>query len=424
MKILHFVNHSFPSKVDGYSIRTRFLVEAQRAAGHQPIVVTRPECPHDPGYTLGVVEHIGNIAHFHYVGADSSAVWACKQVPVARRYVRDRIARRYYRDVVLRCLPCDLFHVHMQPATLRLLNSSRRQYQIPCVYEVRGVWEDSAVACGAWKQECRGYRKTRQVSTRAAEEADWVITISEGLRREFIRRGIPADKITVVPNGVDTAAFAPLPRDQHLAEKTGVTGKTVFGYVSSIRELEGIDYLIRAMPEILKAVPSSVCLIVGDGEDKPRLESLVRELGLQDKVIFTGTVPHADVREYYSIIDVFVVPRPNQRVNNLVTPLKPLEAMAMERALLVSGVGGLTELVSDGHTGLVFAPEDAHDLASKAILLAHDEHLRLALGRQARRFVVQERDWSIVVRKYEEMSSFLKAARPSSRREGHVLTPH
>jgi glycosyltransferase involved in cell wall biosynthesis len=98
--------------------------------------------------------------------------------------------------------------------------------------------------------------------------------------------------------------------------------------------------------------------------------------------------------------------------------------MAMERALLVSGVGGLTELVSDGHTGLVFAPEDAHDLASKAILLAHDEHLRLALGRQARRFVVQERDWSIVVRKYEEMSSLLKAAKPPSRRVGHVLTPH
>ena len=395
-------------QVDGYSIRTKFLVEAQHALGHRPVVVTGPESPVGYGSTVGAVEDIEGIEHFHYVDRNSAVVRACKQVPIVRRYLRHGVAWRYYRHVMRQYLPCDLFHVHMRPATVRLLRPMRRRYQIPLAYEVRGVWEDSAVACGELKPESSRYREMRQESTLAAKQADWVITISEGLRQEFVRRGIASDKITVVPNGVDTAAFTPTARDQQLAEKLGVSGKTVFGYISSIRELEGIEYLIRAMPEVLQTTPNSACLIVGDGEDKSRLESMARDLGLQDRVIFTGKVPHTDIKAYYSIIDVFVVPRPNQRVNHLVTPLKPLEAMAMEKALLVSGVGGLTELVHDGQTGLVFKPEDIHDLASKATLLAHNEHLRLELGRQARRFVVQERDWSTVVQKYEEMADFVR----------------
>ena len=400
-------------QVDGYSIRTKFLVEAQHALGHRPVVVTGPESPVGYGSTVGAVEDIEGIEHFHYVDRNSAVVRACKQVPIVRRYLRHGVAWRYYRHVMRQYLPCDLFHVHMRPATVRLLRPMRRRYQIPLAYEVRGVWEDSAVACGELKPESSRYREMRQESTLAAKQADWVITISEGLRQEFVRRGIASDKITVVPNGVDTAAFTPTARDQQLAEKLGVSGKTVFGYISSIRELEGIEYLIRAMPEVLQTTPNSACLIVGDGEDKSRLESMARDLGLQDRVIFTGKVPHTDIKAYYSIIDVFVVPRPNQRVNHLVTPLKPLEAMAMEKALLVSGVGGLTELVHDGQTGLVFKPEDIHDLASKATLLAHNEHLRLELGRQARRFVVQERDWSTVVQKYEEMADFVRARRGS-----------
>jgi len=304
----------------------------------------------------------------------------------------------------------------MAPATVRLLRSMRPRGQAPpIVYEIRGVWEDSAVAIGTLEPGSRRYRRNQEESTRAAIEADRVVTISEGLRREFVRRGIPADKITVVPNGVDTSTFTPLPRDRELAEKTGVGGKTVFGYISSIRALEGIEFLIRAMPEVLQAVPNSACLVVGDGEHRATLEALANDLGLAGKVIFTGRVPHDDIRRYYSIIDVFVVPRPSQRVNELVTPLKPLEAMAMERAVLVSGVGGLRELVEDGRTGLVFAPENPRDLARKAILLAGDESLRLELGQRARRFVVQEREWSRVVRRYEELWSDRAAPRRGAR---------
>jgi PEP-CTERM/exosortase A-associated glycosyltransferase len=404
MRIVHFVRHSVPLQSDGYSLRTRAIVQSQQRWGDSPAVVTSPEFAHEHrGQTLAALDKVDGIAHFHCTDHESAIRRLATRLPLVRRYLRHARAARYYRRVVQQCLPCDLFHVHMQPATVRHLMPLSRHYRIPLIYEVRGVWEDSMVACRQMQAGSKEYSDAKRESTRAAERAAWVITISEGLRRDFVARGIPGHRITVVPNGVDTAAFTPVAPDPKLAEALGVSGKTVYGCISSIRELEGLEYLIQAMPHVLEAMPNSACLIVGDGDDRPRLESVAKALGLQQKVIFAGRVPHADIRAYYSIIDVFVIPRPNRRVNQLVTPLKPLEAMAMEKALLVSGVGGLTEIVQDGDTGLVFKPEDVHDLANKAILLAKDQSQRRRLAQQARRYAVRERDWSTVIKKYQEV---------------------
>lgn len=422
MRILHFVRHSFPLKSDGYSLRTRAIVQSQQKGGDIPAVVTSPEFAREHGQSVAAVEKIEGVAHFHCTDRESAVRRVTTRLPLVRRYLRHLRAAKYYAGVVQRCLPCDLFHVHMQPEIVRHVISLRRRCGIPFIYEVRGVWEDSLVACSKMQASSKEYRAAQREATRAAEHADWVITISEGLRRDFIERGLPADRITVVPNGVDTSAFTPVARDRKLAAALGVSGKTVYGYISSIRELEGIQYLIQAMPRVLAAAPNSVCLIVGDGDDRARLESLVRPLGLQHKVIFTGRVPHADIRSYYSIIDVFVVPRPNRRVNQLVTPLKPLEAMAMEKALLVSGVGGLTEIVQDGDTGLVFEPENTDDLAQKAILLAKDESLRRRLGQQARRGAVRERDWNTVIQKYQEVARFLSPTKVQQNPIGNWTT--
>jgi glycosyltransferase involved in cell wall biosynthesis len=213
---------------------------------------------------------------------------------------------------------------------------------------------------------------------------------------------VSADKISVVPNGVDTSVFVPREPDAKLAARLGLTGKMVFGYISTIRRLEGVEYLVKAMPEIVKSIPNAGCLIVGDGDYAPQLRALVNQLGLQNKVILTGRVHHEEILAYYSLIDVFVVPRPNFRVNNLVTPLKPLEAMSMAKPLLVSGVGGLTELVQDGQTGLIFKPEDIGDLAAKATALGQSSELRERLGEEARRYVVRECDWTSVIGVYQE----------------------
>lgn len=398
MRTLHLVHHALPL-ADGYAIRTRYLLQAQRQAGSEPIVVTRPGFADTHAPSASFCDVIEGVPQYHFIDDEYPLVRLAKQLPRGLEFARRRSSAAYYRRVAQKSLPFHCLHLHMQPDQFRYVSPLRKAYGVPLIYEVRGVWEDSAVACGELEPSSKQYRDLHETSTRAAMGADRVIAISEGLRKDFIARGIPSDKITVVPNGVDSTFFQPAPRDQDIVGKLGLHGKTVLGYISSIRKLEGLEHLIRAMPEILGAVPDCVCLIVGDGEDRPRLQSLTESLGLQGKVILTGRVPHAQILGYYSVIDIFVVPRSNQRVNNIVTPLKPLEAMSMEKALLVSDVGGLTELVNDGETGLVFEPENPSDLARKAILLATTEALRKELGDRARRRVVQELDWRVVARK-------------------------
>ena len=167
-----------------------------------------------------------------------------------------------------------------------------------------------------------------------------MVTLSEAMKADVVGRGLDADRVVVVPNAVDVDLFAPRPRDTALAAELGIKdGEVVLGYVSTFAGYEGIRYLIEA-GSILKRRGHRVrVLLVGDGDERPALEAEARRLHIDDgTVIFTGRVPHADIQAAYSVIDVFVVPRTADRVSQMVTPLKPYEAMAMERAVVVSGV--------------------------------------------------------------------------------------
>ena len=400
MKAMHFVAHSLP-RADGYSIRTQYLAQGQQNLGLEPVVVTRPGFADGCPEALSFRENVDGIPHFHFDSAEYPFFRLARKFSRARAGLERLYANDYYERVVKESAPCDLFHVHMQPGQVRHILPLSRSHNVPLIYEVRGVWEDTQVACGQLDAESAGYLKQQRAATAAADSADRLITISDGLRQDFIKRGIPSDKISVVPNGVDTSRFVPVARDTNLATRLGIKNQTVLGYISSIRQLEGLEYLVRAMPHILKSEDNCICLIVGDGEYSRVLKAVAEKLGLHEKIIFTGRVPHSEILAYYSLIDIFVVPRTKARVNNLVTPLKPLEAMSMAKALLVSGVGGLTELVTDQKTGLVFKPEDAEDLAAQALRLVRNPDLRRKLGDHARSYTVGERDWTRIVAHYQ-----------------------
>ena len=216
MKVLHFVNHSFPV-VDGYSIRTRYVALSQRKLGIDPVIVTRPgfadQCP----TKLGFRESVDNIPHFHFIDAEYPFLRSTHAFQKTRKYFEHRYAMKYYRRVVAECAPCSVFHVHMLPdIVLRLLPLSDL-LDIPLIYEIRGVWEDTQVACGQLSVGSRRYERRRHASTQAANAADAVVTVSKGLRQDFISRGVAAEKISVVPNGVDTSSFVPRNRDAPLA---------------------------------------------------------------------------------------------------------------------------------------------------------------------------------------------------------------
>jgi glycosyltransferase involved in cell wall biosynthesis len=234
--------------------------------------------------------------------------------------------------------------------------------------------------------------------------SDRVVTLSEGMRDELVARGVPPAKIAIVPNAVDVDLFVPVERDVALAADLGIAAdEVVLGYISSLTHYEGVSYLLEAIARLAADGHPVRGLIVGDGPEYAALVAHAARLGLADRVLFTGRVPHEDVLRYYGLIDIFVIPRTADRVSQLVTPLKPLEAMATGRVVVVSGVDALREMVVAGETGLVFEPEDAGDLAAVVAPLIADEARRATLGRAARAWVCAHRTWEQNGRRYRDL---------------------
>ncbi|HAK91771.1 MAG TPA: glycosyltransferase WbuB, partial [Massilia timonae] len=241
--------------------------------------------------------------------------------------------------------------------------------------------------------------------------ADAVTTICEGLRRDIVARGIPADKITVIPNAVDIDKFAVGGvADQDLKTKLGLQGARLIGFIGSFYAYEGLDILLRAVPALTAERPDLRVLLVGGGPEDARLRQLARDLNIVDKVVFTGRVPHEQVQMYYDLLDVLVYPRLSMRLTDLVTPLKPLEAMAQGRVLAASDVGGHQELIVDGKTGVLFKADDPQALAVKVGGLIDAQAEWPALRAAGREFVESERNWKASVGRYKSIYGRLTGA--------------
>ncbi len=279
-----------------------------------------------------------------------------------------------------------------------------RKLGIPVVYEIRAFWEDAAVDHGSTKEGSLRYRLTRALETWAVKHADAVTVICEGLRSDLAARGILPGKITVIPNAVDIDKFAVGGKpDAELKMKLGLGASRVLGFIGSFYAYEGLDLLIAALPAILKQMPDVKVLLVGGGPQDAVLKQQVMALDLKDRVIFTGRVPHGEVNRYYDLIDVLVYARHPMRLTELVTPLKPLEAMAQGRLMVASDVGGHKELIQDGKTGVLFRAGHAGDLASKVVALLKYEQGWDSMKRNGRQFVESERNWPASVARYRSV---------------------
>jgi PEP-CTERM/exosortase A-associated glycosyltransferase len=255
------------------------------------------------------------------------------------------------------------------------------------------------------------YRLSRALETYALRSADAVTTICEGLRQEIIGRGIPEERVTVIPNAVDIDAFsfgkAP---DEPLRTKLRLAGNRVVGFVGSFYAYEGLDLLLEAMPRILAERPEARALLVGGGPQEGRLKDMARRLGVADKIIFAGRVPHSEVHRYYSLIDVLAYPRRSMRLTELVTPLKPLEAMAQGHLLVASDVGGHRELIRDGETGTLFRAGCSDALGDAVLRLLRQSSDWDTRRLRARQFVESERNWRRSVERYRGVYANLRQA--------------
>ena len=311
----------------------------------------------------------------------------------------------------------DVLHAHSPVlGALAGLRVARR-HNLPLVYEIRAFWEDAAVANGTGTDGSMRFRATKAIETWAAQRADAVAVICDGLRGDLVARGIDPAKIMVAPNGVDMAMFGkPPPRDAGLAASLGLNGGDVVGYVGSFYDYEGIDDLIAAMPALMAARPEAHLLLVGGGPMEAALRAQAHGSSAAGRIHFVGRVLHEEVERYYSLIDVLAYPRKKMRLTDLVTPLKPLEAMAQGKLVAASNVGGHRELIENGVTGTLFAADDP---AAIALALAGMLADRSGWGERrtvARAFVERDRNWSSNISRYETVYRKLVARRSRQQR--------
>lgn len=394
IRILHVLDHSIPLH-SGYTFRTRSILQAQRARGWQTFHITSPK----QGASSAARETVDGLEFYRTPPASGPLA----RLPVLNQVaVINALAARLL-EVAKEVKP-DVLHAHSPALNAVAALRVGRKLGIPVVYEIRAFWEDAAVDHGTSKEWGLRYRLTRAMETWALQRVDAATTICEGLRSEIIGRGIPAKKIEVIPNAVDIGDFAVGgARDEALAQQLGMDGKTVLGFIGSFYAYEGLDILLNALPAMLAQRPEIRVLLVGGGPQDAALRAQARALGVEDKVVFTGRVPHSEVQRYYNLVDVLCYPRHKMRLTDLVTPLKPLEAMAQGRLMVASDVGGHKELIDDGRTGVLFAAGDAAALSKQVLALLEAPQKWQEFRQSGRRFVEEERNWTASVARYRNV---------------------
>jgi len=391
MRILHVLDHSIPLH-SGYTFRTLSILREQRALGWETFHLTSPK--HTAGFATEEV-----VEGWHFYRTPGAAVSGSRIPGMAELDLMRDLESRL--QMVADQVRPHILHAHSP--VLNAIPALRvgKRLGIPVVYEVRAFWEDAAVDHGTTTEGSLRYRLTRRLETHALRRANHVFTICEGLRREIVERGIPPDKVTVIPNAVDIESFEVGGRaDAELQARLGLQGCTVVGFIGSFYAYEGLDLLLDALPQLLQQRPDVRLLLVGGGPQEAMLKAQAQRLGVVDKVVFTGRVPHNDVKRYYDLIDVLAYPRHSMRLTELVTPLKPLEAMAQGRLLVASDVGGHRELVRDGETGVLFKSGDAAALANALLGLLANRAQWTLLRNAGRSFVEANRNWAASVAGY------------------------
>ncbi|NOS87259.1 MAG: glycosyltransferase, exosortase A system-associated [Methylococcaceae bacterium] len=392
MKILHILDHSIPLH-SGYTFRTKAILEQQQQLGWETFQVTSPK------HTLpsDAVETVDQLTFYR----SQQPQGLLSKLPILNQWaIVCALAKRL--DEIIPEIKPDILHAHSPALNGMAALKAAKKYNIPLVYECRAFWEDAAVDHGTATEGGVRYKLTHALETYVFKKANAITTICEGLRADIAGRGIAPEKITVIPNAVDIGHFAyGQSPNQGLRTLLNLQNKVVLGFIGSFYAYEGLPLLLDALPAIVEQQPDTRLLLVGGGPQEALIKQKTKDLGLESVVIFTGRIPHEQVQDYYNQVDIFVYPRLSMRLTDLVTPLKPLEAMAQGRLVVASDVGGHKELITHQQNGYLFKANDAQDLARTVLTLLNQrqqwEQLRLA----GRRFVEQTRNWPTSVGFYK-----------------------
>jgi glycosyltransferase involved in cell wall biosynthesis len=403
-RVLHLVTDALPTTSAGYTIRTHEIAVAQRAAGLDPHVATGCGYPVTQGRLDGRRLVLLDGVPYHRL-----LPWL---MPGRSDPKTADLGLKLAAGLTSRIRPAVL-HAASNFANARLALALRERYGLPVVYEVRGFWEDTWLSRQPDAERLASselYQQNRDTETRCMLTADLVVTLGEAMREEIVARGVGAEKILIVPNAVSAEFLRPLPDATGLRAALGIDpDEYVVGVVSSLVPHEGIGTLLQATA-ILRArgVPTRA-LIVGDGPERAALHRQAADIGLAGAAVFTGRVPAAKVRQFHALLDIFVVPRTSDRVCQLVTPLKPVEAMASGLCVVTSQVKALTEIVKHEVTGAQTIPQDPVSLADCLERLLYSPDIRRKLGDNAREWAARDRTWAHNAARYRDAYARLGA---------------
>ena len=387
-RVLHILDHSLPLH-SGYTFRTRAILKAQQAMGFEVRGITGlrhtgegPDCEEADGIL------------FHRTRGDPGSL------PALREWREIGLLAEAIERLCAEWRP-DVLHAHSPALCGEAGLRVARRLGLPLVYEIRAFWEDAAVENGAGREGSLKYRLTRALENHVVAGADAVVTICEGLRADLVTRGVAPGRITIMPNGVDLELFGTPPaRDASFAAELGLGEGPVIGFIGSFYAYEGLDDLIAAMPALARRHPDARLLLVGGGPCEAALRAQAEASDAANAIRFVGRVPHHEVERYYALADIMAYPRKKSRLTDLVTPLKPLEAMAQGKLVAASDVGGHRELMTDGLTGTLFAPDDPAACADALARLLDDRSGWQARRAAGREHVRTSHDWSLNAQRY------------------------
>lgn len=396
MKVLHVLYQSLPDCA-GSSIRSRDIVASQKAIGMNPVVISSP---FQKSEKAGAdKEYIEDVLYYRtYSGQDDEQVSEkdSRFVVKLRKFFRLFGFVSQLKTVVKNEKPA-IIHAH---ATFFCGLSAAyigKKFSIPVIYEVRSLWEERQLKGKASLKTRWQVALIRKLEIMSMRKAKHVIPINKNLRDNILSRGISADKMTVVANGVNLDRI-PVLQEQKKALFT-------FAYIGSISPIEGLDDLCAQIVKMNDSGYPCQLFIYGDGVAKAGLEDLV-QVNQWENIHFMGSVNPSEVYKAYQATQVIVNPRVPSKITHSVTPLKPLEAMGYQRLVLASDVGGMKELISNEKTGFLFEASNTDDLYKKLVYI-YSEWDRTkgfaSIKKQALDYVNTEKSWKANAESYREL---------------------
>jgi len=416
-RLLYVAASSLPYNVSGYTLRTQGLLAGLAAHGREPLCVTRPGYPADRTDAVATDDagdrEVDGVRYLALPGPHRRRTPPDQYIQECARMLAEEA--RAFRPALIQAASN---HEAALPALL-----AARAVGVPFVYEVRGLWEYTSASKVAGWEGTERFALEAALETLVAREADLVFTLTAALADELVLRGVDRARIRLAPNAVDPDALRPLPRDAALAASLGLAdGAFVAGYVGSVIGYEGLDDLVSALALLRRDVPGARLLVVGDGDALPALRTQAAAAGLADSVVFAGKVAPSDVPRYYALIDALCLPRKPFKVCQLVSPIKPVEAMLLRVPLVVSDVAALKEMVREGETALVHPAGDPRGLADCLLRLQRDRTLGQRLVAAAALDVLANRTWQHVTARMDDALEAVRLgtpAQPQAARDAH-----